>query len=83
MFLKMMGPENVPDNDSRKTFQVISKVHSVQFERAGGKAFALVYTEDDPDGESEKFECYGNCYLMNAEGRTIAQFGVAAPSRAA
>lgn len=80
MMLKIMGAENAPDSDSRKTFQLIDHVSQVAFEREGDKAFVHIFL-DRGDEDIGRFDVPGNCYLMNTEGKTIAQFG-AAPYRA-
>lgn len=83
MFLKMMSAENVADSDSRKSFQLIDHVSSVAFIREGVDAFVNVYPDNDNGDESTRFPVVGNCYLMNDEGRTIAQFGAGPPRAAA
>lgn len=81
MYLKIMGPEDCPDNDSRKTFTLISNVECVTFERPEGKV-PIVYAKFD-DGEDVSFPVPHNAYLMNNDGVTVSSFGSAVYRRAA
>lgn len=72
MYLKIMGGEDAPDSDTRKTFQLLDHVTSAAFIREGGKARVAVLFED---GDQEDFPCDGNAYMLNDNGLTVAQFG--------
>lgn len=74
MLLKIMGAEDAPDSDSRKTFQLHGNVVSVDFVRKQGAAFADCVFED---GAQEEFPLPGNAYVMNDAGNTVATFGSA------
>lgn len=74
MFLKIMSSENAPDSDTRKSFQLLDHVESAEFVREGGSAHVAVLFND---GDREHFPCEGNAYLMNDNGKTVAQFGSA------
>lgn len=80
MYLKMMGDENAPDGDSRKSHQILADVVSVKFVRVEGDqgprvgCFAFVVFAD---GSDEEYELVGNAYVMNDKGDTIDQFGPA------
>lgn len=74
MFLKIMGGEDAPDSDTRKTFQLLDKVASAAFVREGDKAKVAVMFDN---GDQEEFPCDGNAYLMNEAGDTVARFGAA------
>lgn len=80
--VKMMGPEDAPDSDTRKTFRVWSDMSGVDFSRPDGKTpiMRIAYKEiqDNDVVESiEDFEVTGNVYVMNEAGKTIATFGPA------
>lgn len=69
MYLKLMGPENAPDDDSRKGARIISGVEEVQFSRgAQGNAVAEVLLSD---GARKLIPLEGNAYVMNSDGKTI------------
>lgn len=80
MFLKIMSGEDVPDSDTRKSFQLFDHVESADFVREDGKPQVHVVFDDAPD---ETFDLLGNCYLMNDGGKTVASFGPATPERRA
>jgi hypothetical protein len=73
MYLKLMGPENAPDEDSRKIFTAHGDVKSVRFARKKDAATVLVHFDNY---DCEEFILEGNAYLMNDAGKTIASFGV-------
>lgn len=75
LFLKIMSSENAPDDDPRKTFQILTNVESAAFVRDGGKAHVAVLFEN---GDQEDIPVGGNCYLMNEAGETVARFGAGA-----
>lgn len=72
--LKLMSDENIPDDDSRKSFFLHAGVKSVDFRR-------------DPDNPDvcrahvlfstglETFDLVGNAYVMNENGKTVSSFG--------
>lgn len=74
MFLKIMGGEDAPDGDTRKTFRLLDDVTMVDFRRdPDGKPEAAVTFRQGP---GERFSPAGNCYLLNDDGDTIASFGI-------
>ena len=79
MFLKIMSAENLADSDSRKQFDLHANIETVRFYRDDDDdldVYARVkFTTGDME---ERLRLPGNAYLMNAEGKTIATFGVAA-----
>ena len=80
MYLKLMGDENAPDGDTRKSHQILAGVSSVKFVRVGKddgpREGVFAFTRFD-DGSEEEFELAGNAYVMNDKGDTIDQFGCA------
>ena len=74
MFLKIMGPEDLPDGDPSKGYQLFDKVESAEFRKDGDKAFVDVLFED-AEGDSETWAVSTNCYLLNADGKTVSHFG--------
>jgi hypothetical protein len=74
MFLKIMSAENLSDSDSRKSFKLLDHVESAEFFRKPEGAQINVLFEG---GDNENFPCEGNAYLMNDNGKTVAQFGPA------
>lgn len=74
MLLKIMGAEDAPDSDSRKTFRILSGVTAVEFARKSGSAIACVAFDDNA---VEEYEIVGNAYVMNNDGDTVASFGAA------
>ena len=75
LLLKLMGPENSPDSDSRKTFRLVDGVSVFDFQREpDGKAYVTCLFAD---GSSERYDLLGNAYIMNADGHTVASFGSA------
>lgn len=75
VMLKMMGAEDAPDNDSRKSFMLIDGLESVNFKRpedAHGAFAYLVFKS----GETRCVNVHGNCYVLNDGGKTVASFGV-------
>ncbi len=73
LLLKLMGPENCPDDDSRKTHRILSDVVAVNFHR-NPAPMAVVTFKDD---ETHEFDLDGNVYVMNENGKTVSSFGVA------
>lgn len=80
MYLKMMGDENAPDGDSRKSHQILADVCSVKFVRVekdqGPRTGCFAFVVFD-DGSEEEYELVGNAYVMNDKGDTIDNFGPA------
>lgn len=74
LFVKIMSAEDAPDNDPRKSFQLLANVESAVFLREDGKAHVAVLFKN---GDQEDFDVGGNCYLMNEAGETVARFGAA------
>jgi hypothetical protein len=74
MYLKIMNDEHgAPDSDSRSTFTLHDHVTACDISRDDdGKATLYVTFEKGP---AESYDCPGNAYLMNNEGKTIASFG--------
>lgn len=81
MYLKMMGDENAPDGDSRKSHQILAGVISVSFVRVnedqGPRVGCFAFVRFD-DGSDEEYSLSGNAYVMNDKGDTIDSFGPAA-----
>ena len=79
MYLKIMDDENAPDEDSRKTYRLLSDVIAVKFSRIsnigeGPQAGAFVFVKFKT-GEPETFDVFGNAYVMNDNGKTISSWG--------
>jgi hypothetical protein len=82
MIVKFMGPEDGPDNDSRKSCTIFAGVSHVYFERVeeadteNPKALQAVahMTFGHPEDPSEEFDVWGNVYVMNDAGKTISTF---------
>lgn len=73
MLLKLMGQENMADEDSRKTSQIIDDVQEVKFTYlfTGEAALAVQYRRPNRGVTSETFVLKANAYLMNDNGKTI------------
>ena len=80
MYLKLMGAENAPDGDSRKSHRILANVAAVNFVRVEKDegpeegVFAFVTYTPDIDG-IETFHLVGNAYVLNDNGDTIDHFG--------
>ncbi len=75
MLVKIMGPEDAPDADTRKSFILFDNVAMVSFLRhQDGTAVAQI---DQPDHPIESFEIVGNAYVLNSDGEEIVAFGAA------
>jgi hypothetical protein len=77
LIVKMMSAEDAPDEDTRKTYRLITGVIDARFERdeeAGGPVMYVWYSSPDEDRPST-FCISGNVYIMNEAGRTISSFG--------
>ena len=79
MLLKIMGNEDAPDDDSRKTFQLHSGVLSVIFERDNNGRARVHASFYDRLAFTEMFDIPGNAYVMSDQGKTVASFGSARP----
>lgn len=79
MLVKIMGAEDAPDDDSRKTFRILSDVIDVEFTRNQEHPhYALVRVLfGQPGAPGETFNAPGNVYVMNDNGKTVASFGSA------
>jgi len=73
LILKMMTGTDITDDDARAPHRImpVPDGGSVDFTRESGEAQAVIY---DGDGAAEWFDVTGNCYLMNASGKTITSF---------
>jgi hypothetical protein len=77
MYVKIMGDENAPDSDPRKTFNIYA-VDSAEFYRdSEGRARVFLNRSVDGVEGDEDLPVIGNAYIMNAEGKTIASMGSA------
>lgn len=83
VIVKMMGSEDAPDSDTRKTFHLYTDILKVEFFREGREAYAWLWFSPAPfspnDGtfqiQKEMFLLIGNVYVMNNDGKTISSFG--------
>ena len=79
MLVKIMGAEDAPDDDSRKTFRVLADVIDVEFIRVTAPDYPypaqvrLLFGRPGTPGET--FDVPGNVYVMNDNGKTVASFG--------
>lgn len=73
MYIKMMGAENAPDENSCKTYRLIQQVVDVQFGRndTNRSPFADLIFED---GARLNVPITGNVYVLNDQGKTIGSF---------
>lgn len=77
MYLKMMGPEDLPDSDTRKSYRLVQQVVDARTERhEDGKAF-ISYTIES--GEMFTVPVSGNVYILNDQGKTVSTFGCGDP----
>lgn len=84
MMLKIMSGESYPDSDNRKTFRLITDVSDVDFRRRDDAAInmssraackeAVRAHVTFTDGSEEAFPVLGTAFLMNDDGKTVAQF---------
>lgn len=86
LIVKIMGAENAPDDDPRKTFQLHTGVIATAFLRrsenepdAPPASVCLTFEPRSPVNEpwTGTFPVHGNVYVMNEAGKTIASFGAA------
>jgi hypothetical protein len=82
LILKIMGLENGPDEDTRKTYRLLTGVRCVEFNRIGQIAsdsdampsFTAEASVTFDDDQCEVFPLGGNVYVMNEAGKTISSF---------
>lgn len=81
LIVKIMGPERLPDDDSRKTHTLLTNVTQVRFlnvpvpdstEQQG--LVQLTFGDHREGWAPEEFPVPGNVYVMNEAGRTITTF---------
>lgn len=72
LILKIMSGENLPDDDSRKSYILRTGVKSVEFVRVDGLTLAAIEYADGTEGHS--IPTAGNAYLMTEQGKTISSF---------
>lgn len=81
MFLKIMGPEDMADANSGKTFHILADVTAVEFRRgskADGDEFDGAQAVVWRTGHGCEFHpIHGNAYVLNDDGKTIESFGSA------
>ena len=79
MLVKIMGAEDAPDDDSRKTFRILADVIDVDFVRSPEHPHLAQVRVlfGRPGTPGETFEAPGNVYVMNDNGKTVASFGSA------
>lgn len=75
MILKLMGPEDCPDSDTRKTYRILDDVVACNFTRPDGDEAEPVVRVTFGNDSVESFPLYGNAYLMNQTGKTVSSFG--------
>jgi hypothetical protein len=83
-YVKMMGDENLPDEDVYKAYTLFTLADgdSIEFINANGTKGQLDYfCISRQNGKTEKLYLTGNVYIMNAAGKTIATHGSRNPSR--
>lgn len=80
LIVKIMSDEDLPDDDSRKSFTLHTGVASVEFHRRPGAPVAAMCFGDEI--MAMEFPLVGNVYVMNETGKTISNFGVAPPMTA-
>ncbi|TXD58880.1 hypothetical protein FUT88_13475 [Ralstonia sp. TCR112] len=70
MYLKLMSAEDMPDNAVEKNFTVVQILDHEQldFIRDGSQVVAHV----TGDNSMRQFTLTGNAYVLNAQGKTIA-----------
>lgn len=72
MYLKIMSAQDLPDSDSVKDFTLITigERDKLVFDSNEFRNTAIVTRHGSEDREIYGFE--GNCYILNAHGKTIA-----------
>lgn len=83
MYVKLMSDQNLPDNDSRKSFRLLANVEAVFFNRhpeapegPEGKDWPPTAYMTFSDGTQEGFALVGNVYILSDSGKTIEKFGI-------
>jgi hypothetical protein len=73
MLLKLMGQENMPDDDPRKTSQIIDDIQEckLHYLHTGEAALAVLYRKPCRGTMTETFVLKANAYLMNDNGKTL------------
>lgn len=82
IMVKMVSGENLPDDDTRKTYLLKTEVTDVEFareQRAGNRTEPYCWIWFKGEDEPQKFYLSGNVYVMNEAGKTISSFGVGDP----
>lgn len=74
MLLKIMGTEAVSDDDSRKTYTILSEVSGIEFRRQNETGLVKVTFYDE---NTEFFEVPGNAYVYLDDGKPISNWGSA------
>jgi hypothetical protein len=76
MTIKIMGPDDLPDHDARKTHRLIPVPEggTVEFER-DKYGFAYITIIKDEGETTQVDDLTGNVYVMNEKGDTISSFG--------
>lgn len=82
LIAKIMSGEDLPDDDSRKSFRLFDNIGYFAFVRdeQGFSAGVYLGLNDRPDDAAELgpqfYPIEGNVYIMNQAGKTVASFGV-------
>lgn len=82
LILKIMGLEDAPDHDDRKTRDVITGITRVTFCRDTSGAYANVLYAPTHPGWKAETECLripANAYVMTEAGKTIDSFSASPP----
>lgn len=77
MFLKLMGSENLFDDNTSKGCRIVANVAEVNFYRNGGTGdpcLDVTYSIANRGTLTETFVMDGNAYLMNDSGKTFQSF---------
>ena len=78
MILKLMSPEDKPDDNPSKGCRIVCDVvetHYYLHEESGKMRLDVHYTQPHQGGmKFETFVLDGNAYLMNEQGKTINSF---------
>lgn len=79
--IKLMSGEDMPDDDTRKTYKLKSGVLDIEFERMGEDSYAWLWFMggDGCATAPTQLLLHGNVYVMNESGKTVSSFGIAQP----
>lgn len=79
--VKLMSGEDMPDDDTRKSFKLKTGVLDVEFARDDGHPYVWLWYRgaDGLAGPPTQLLLTGNVYVMNEAGKTVASFGVHPP----